>query len=188
MKEYGMILLAHSGHEQAVNAEEDQGLGNPLLLRTPLDHKVKVIMAHCASLGTCIDLDDPDQNGISCFGLFLRMMDNKKYEGILFGEISALLQHNRLPTPISEILNRPELHSRLVNGTDYPLVAINALIRTGDLEKDGFITKTERRLINEIYDYNPLLFEFVLKRTIKLPGTDKQLSPDLFCNDLLANQ
>ena len=188
MQESDMILLTHAGYEQAVNAEEDQRLGNPLLFRQALNHKVKVIMAHCASLGTCADLDTPDKQDIPCFDLFLRMMDDRKYEGLLYGDISAMLQYNRLPTPIKKILDRPDLHSRLVNGTDYPLVAINSLIRTSELEREGFITEEEKELINEIYDYNPLLFEFVLKRTIRLPGTKKQLSPDLFFNDLLLNQ
>jgi mannonate dehydratase len=143
-------------------------------------------MAHCASLGECTDLDNPSNQEISCFDLFLRMMDEERYEGLLYGDISAMLQYNRLPGPMMEILSRPDLHSRLVNGTDYPLVAINALIRTSDLEKDGFITTKEREYLNEIYDYNPLLFEFVLKRTIKLPGTEQQLSASIFFRDLLT--
>jgi len=185
MKRNDMILLTHVGHEKAVHAEEDQKLGNPLLLRTPLDHGVKVVMAHCASLGGCTDLDDPANEEIPCFDLFLRMMEEQKYEGLLYGDISAMLQYNRLPVPMREILSRPELHPRLVNGTDYPLVAINALIRTRDLVKDGFITEIERGYLNEIYDYNPLLFEFVLKRTITFPGTDQKLSSSIFFRNLL---
>ena len=182
-----MILLSHAGYEAAVNADEDQMLGNPLLLRAPLEHGVTVIMAHCASLGVCNDLDSPAKDEIPCFDLFLRMMGEQSYEGLLYGEISAMLQYNRLPVPLLEILKRPELHARLVNGTDYPLVAINALIRTGDLVKDGFITAQEREHLNEIYDYNPLLFEFVLKRTIKLPGTKQKLSPSIFSRNLFED-
>ena len=55
MKEHKMILLSHAGEEQAVEAEEDQSLGNPLLLRKPLDLGVRVIIAHAASLGNCDD-------------------------------------------------------------------------------------------------------------------------------------
>ena len=55
MKEHKMILLSHAGEEQAVEAEEDQRLGNPLLLRKPLDLGVRVIIAHAASLGNCDD-------------------------------------------------------------------------------------------------------------------------------------
>jgi len=188
MKRYEMILLSHAGDEKAVHAEDDQKLGNPLLLRTPLNHGVKVIMAHNASLGTCDDLDNPGNRKVPCFDLFLKMMEEERYEGLLYGEISAMLQYNRMPVPMQEILRRPELHARLVNGTDYPLVAVNVLIRTSELAEDGFITEQEREDLNEIYNFNPLLFDIVLKRTIKLPGTDKQLSPKLFYHNLLDNE
>ena len=188
MAEYGMILISHAGEEQAVKAEELQALGNPLLLRTALSHSVRVIVAHCASLGTCIDLDDPGKIKMSCFDLFIRMMDDPKYEGLLYGDISAMLQFNRMPGPLSKLLNRPDLHDRLVHGTDYPLVAINSLIRTRSLAKEGFITQQERLLLNEIYDYNPWLFDYILKRTVRYPGTEKRLSPGLFFNDLLSHK
>jgi uncharacterized protein len=81
-------------------------------------------------------------------------------------------------TPTSEIIQ--DLHERLVNGSDYPLPAVNALIRTSTLRKQGYITAEERACLNETYDYNPLLFDFVLKRTIKLPGTEKRLPPSIF--------
>lgn len=74
-----------------------------------------------------------------------------------------------------------------MNGTDYPLVTINALIRISDLVKNGFITSQERKYLNETYDYNPLLFEFVLKKTIKLPGTEQKLSPSIFSRNLFKD-
>ncbi len=184
MKRYDMILLSHTGDEKAVHAEEDQKLGNPLLLRTPLNQGVKVIMAHSASLGTCDDLDSPGNEKVPCFDFFLKMMEEEKYEGLLYGEISAMLQYNRMPSPMKELLRRPELHPRLVNGSDYPLVAVNVLIRTSELAQDGFITEQERQDLNEIYDFNPLLFDLVLKRTVKLPGTEQKLSPSIFTRNL----
>ena len=52
MKELGMVLLVHTGEEKAVISHDElQKFGNPLLLRKPLDLGVKIIMAHCASLG-----------------------------------------------------------------------------------------------------------------------------------------
>jgi predicted TIM-barrel fold metal-dependent hydrolase len=178
MKQYGMILLSHAGEEQAVEAEEDQRLGNPLRLRKPLDMGVRVIMAHAASLGECEDLDKGGKT--TCFELFLRLMDEAKYQGLVFGEISAMVQFNRMPGPISTLLQRRDLHSRLVNGSDYPLPAINALIRTRSLAGDGFITAEERRALNEIYDHNPLIFDFVLKRTMRHPETGQKLAASIF--------
>jgi len=180
MKEHDMILLSHGGEEQAVEAAEDQRLGNPLLLRKPLDMGVRVVVAHAASLGTCDDLDKGQGRTADCFDLFLRLMDEPRYRGLLFGEISALLQFNRMPRPFATLLKRQDLHPRLVNGSDYPLPAINALIWTRSFVRHGFITAEERRALNEIYDYNPLLFDFVLKRTMRHPETGQKLAPSIF--------
>jgi predicted TIM-barrel fold metal-dependent hydrolase len=180
MAEYKMILLTHAGEEQAVEADEDQRLGNPLLLRQPLEFGLRVIIAHAASLGECDDLDSRDAKKVDCFELFLRLMDESKYVGLLFGEISAMLQFNRMPFPFTTILKRQDLHPRLVNGSDYPLPAINALIWTRSFARSGFITADERQALNEIYDYNPLLFDFVLKRTMRHPETKQKLAPSVF--------
>ena len=48
------------------------------------------------------------------------------------------------------------------------------------MARSGFITPAERESLNEIYDYNPLLFDFVLKRTLRHPETGQKLSPSIF--------
>jgi predicted TIM-barrel fold metal-dependent hydrolase len=180
LKELKLVLLSHGGEEKAVQAEEDQKLGNPLLLRRPLDAGVKVIVAHCAGLGENEDLDDSQRRRLPNFDLFLRLMAEKRYEGLVFADISAMTQVNRCGAPLTTILKREELHERLVNGSDYPLPAINALIRTSSLVKRGYITAAERACLNEVYNYNPLLFDYVLKRTLRLPNSTKRLPPAVF--------
>jgi hypothetical protein len=189
MRELGLILLSHGGEEKAVDAAEDQRLGNPLLLRRALDRGVRVIVAHCAGLGENVDLDDPRRGTIPNFDLFLRLMDEEKYRGLLFGEISAVLQYNRFGVSLETLLLRKDLHGRLVNGSDYPLPAINALIRTGSLVSAGFLSREERKALNEIYGWNPLVFDFVLKRTVHLPGGDQRFPASIFMqNPALARQ
>ena len=187
MKELDLILLSHGGEEKAVEAEEDQKLGNPLLLRRALDHGVKVIVAHCAGLGSNEDLDTPDRKQVENFDLFLRLMDEKRYEGLLFGELSAMTQFNRSGKPLRTMLAREDLHERLVNGSDYPLPAVNLLIRTKPLVKQGYIDNSEAESLKEIYDYNPLLFDFVLKRTLRLPGTSRSFPASIFMTNLALN-
>jgi predicted TIM-barrel fold metal-dependent hydrolase len=179
MAERRMVLLAHVGEEQAVEAEEDQRLGNPLLFRRPLDAGVTVVMAHCASLGTNEDLDHPGVE-VSNFELFLRLMDEPRYRGRLYGEISAMTQVNRLPGPLIELLERSNLHPRLVNGSDYPLPAINIVIQTHALVRHGLLTAAEREALNEIYDYNPLVFDYVVKRTIRSPESGIRFPASVF--------
>jgi len=186
MKENNMLLLTHAGEEKAVDAEEDQKFGNPLLLKVPLDAGVKVIIAHCASLGDAeIKNDDKKITKRKNFDLFMELMHDKKYENLLFADISAMTQYNRMGIPLKTMLDNTELHKRLVNGSDYPLPAINFLIRTSSLEKAGYITSDERRYLNEIYTYNPLLFDFVLKRTIKSPITKLKFSNSVFMSNQL---
>jgi predicted TIM-barrel fold metal-dependent hydrolase len=180
MKELELVLLSHGGEEKAVEAEEDQKLGNPLLLRRALEHGVRVVVAHCAGLGDNEDVESPDRTKRTNFDLFMRLMDDKRYEGLLFGEISAMTQFNRSGKPLATIIEREDLHERLVNGSDYPLPAVNIVIRTTTLLKRGYISADDRPLLNEIYNYNPLLFDFVLKRTLKRPGTEKRLPASIF--------
>ena len=60
---------------------------------------------------------------------FLRMMEEPRYQGLLFGEISALTQWRRLDV-LETLLDRPELHARLVDGSDYPLPGVNSAVWT----------------------------------------------------------
>jgi len=183
MKQLDLVLLSHGGEEKAVEAEEDQKLGNPLLLRRPLEHGVKVIVAHCAGLGTNEDLDAKDRKQTDNFDLFMRLMDEKRYEGLVFGEMSAMTQFNRAGRPLQTILAREDLHERLVNGSDYPLPAVNVLIRLRPLVKSGYISADDGDSLREIYQYNPLLFDFTLKRSLKLPGTTRRLPSSVFMRD-----
>jgi hypothetical protein len=177
--ERNMVLLTHVGEEQAVEAEEDQRLGNPLLFRRPLELGVTVVMAHAASLGSNEDLDHPGEMA-SNFELFLRLMDEPRYERHLYGEISAMTQVNRLPEPLLVLLERTDLHHRLINGSDYPLPAINVVIQTRALVRYGLLTPEERQRLNEIYDYNPLLFDYAVKRTIRHPESGNRFPASVF--------
>ena len=114
------------------------------------------------------------------FDLFLRLLDEQVYRGRLFGDISTVTQFNRLPRPLQVLLERNELHGRLINGSDYPLPAVNVVIRMKSLVKAGFLDPEQGGLLSEIYDYNPLLFDFVLKRTLRLSGTGQRFPAALF--------
>ena len=69
---------------------------------------------------------------------------------------------------------------RLVNGSDCPLPAVNVLIWLRALEDGGFIFEEGHVWLEEIYRVNPLLFDFVLKRMPRHPGTSEQLQDKLF--------
>lgn len=178
MAAYNMVLISHTGEEKAVEGEKFQLLGNPQLLHLPLQHGVTVIMAHLATLGVCEDFQNPERE-VSCFQLAIEMLEDKRYEKNLFADLSAITQYNRTDK-LEAILDKQVLHHRFVNGSDYPLPAINFLYKTSQLQDMGFISENEKKLLNEIYSYNPLLFDFVLKRTIKSPRHGNKLLKDAF--------
>jgi mannonate dehydratase len=174
MAKLGLTLITHAGEEKAVHSEERQRLGNPLMLRRPLEHGVRVVVAHCASLGQNPDLDAPAGSPwVDNFDLFMRLMKEPKWNGLLFGEASALTLVNRVGRPLETALKDGALQARMVNGSDYPLPAINALMQTSAIVKAGFLTEDERGLLNEIDQHDPLLFDFVMKRTLRLRTAER---------------
>lgn len=179
MRELDLVLLCHSGEERAVESADAQELGNPLRLRRPLRHGVRVLVAHCASLGTSIDLDHADRPEIENFSLFLRLMGEADWDGLLYGEISAATLFNRVPKPLRTLLRRRDLHGRLVNGSDYPLPAIDLMIQTGGLVEAGLLEPEEARLLDEVFEFNPLLFDLCVKRCLRGPEGES-FPPDIF--------
>jgi len=161
-------LITHAGHERAVEAADAQELGDPLRLRRALDAGVTVIVAHCASLGEFPDTDDPKRTMRPSFDLFLRLMDTPEYDGRLWGEISALTLVSRVGDVLPRLLARKDLHHRLIHGSDYPIPAINPLINTWQILAKDLIDPEHRAPLSQLWDHNPLLFEFVLKRCLRL--------------------
>jgi mannonate dehydratase len=172
-------LLTHGGEEQAVASGGPAELNNPLRLRRPLDQGVRVIVAHCASLGESIDMDQgPNGSRRENFELFERLMNEARYERQLFGEISALIQANREESVVATLIRRVEWHPRLINGSDYPLPGVIPLISPRRFVKQGFLTEPQAEVLSEIRGYNPVLFDFVLKRSLVSGG--QRFTPVVF--------
>ncbi|MDM8564738.1 amidohydrolase family protein [Candidatus Halobeggiatoa sp. HSG11] len=169
MAHWDIPLLCHSGDEKAVHGTNTQTYGNPLNLRRALEHGVKVIIAHCGSLGKNIDTDK-GKNGplVSNFDLFTRLMDEGNNN--LFGDISAITQTDRV-FALKTLIKRTDWHSRLLYASDYPLPGIIPLVSLRQLQNQHYITEQQANILEQVRHYNPLLFDFVLKRHLKV---DKQ--------------
>jgi len=167
----GMPLLSHAGEEGTVDAwGGGQDLGNPLRLRRPLDHGVRVIVAHCATYGKGVDLDaGPNGPKVPNFDLFARLMGEARYARLLHADISATVQRNR-KRYLRALLTRPEWHARLLWGSDYPLPGVLPVIHVHAIADLGLLDPAEVPVIVEIRRHNPLLFDFVLKRRIAAEG------------------
>ncbi len=170
MKRLDLPLITHGGMERAVHVGS-QDLGNPLKLRRALEHGVRVVIAHCASMGEDRDLDRGTGGPLlPSFALFARMMDEPRYEGRLFGELSAMTQLNRAGPALATVVERSEWHHRLLNGSDYPLPGIMPLYSVDYMVELKFIQPALAPVLTAIRRHNPLLFDFVLKRHMAVGG------------------
>jgi uncharacterized protein len=163
-------LVTHAGMELAVDVASD-AFGNPLKLRRALEHGVRVVVAHCASAGTDVDLDR-GANGpvVESFALFARMMDDPRWEGRLYADISALTQVNRVGPPLARVLEKSEWHARLLNGSDYPLPGVMPLYSLERMVEMGFLERAAAPVLSAVRAHNALLFDFVLKRSLRWQG------------------
>jgi len=101
-------LLSHVGYEFSLIGK-DQSAGDPEKLRVPLDEGVTVISAHGCSYG------------LFFYEKFERtFLDLAKRYTKFFSDISALSLPNRFGM-LLRLRRYPELHERLLFGTDYPL-------------------------------------------------------------------
>jgi mannonate dehydratase len=169
--ELDIPLLVHAGTELAVHGGNTEDYGNPLRLRRPLERGVRVIVAHCASLGRGIDLDIGHQGPrVPNFELFARLMQEPQYQDLLYGDISAVTQINRVANGLETLVTREDWHSRLLNGSDYPLPGIPPLFSLKQLRRRGYISGPQAEVLSTIRRHHPLLFDLVLKRTLRIDG------------------
>lgn len=180
MAHYNIALISHSGEEHAVEADEHQAYGNPLGFQLALDQGVQVILAHAATTGHHVDPSKPELGKQPAYQLLAQMMDNPKYQDQLFLDLSAISLYNHLGPQLDTLLQRTDWHHRMMDGSDYPLPAINFLIRTKTLLKKGYITQLERKRLNEVYQVNPLLFDLLVKRVLKHPKSGARFSIEAF--------
>jgi mannonate dehydratase len=175
----GLPLISHAGLERAVLGTDTQDYGNPLRLRRALDAGVRVVVAHCASMGEDRDLDR-GENGplVDSFELFARLMGEARYQGRLFGDISAMTQLNRAGPALAQVVERADWHPRLLNGSDYPLPGVMPIFSVDYLVSLGLLEAAATPVLKEIRAHNPLLFDLVTKRSLRSGG--KRLPASVF--------
>jgi len=177
LEKYQIPLIAHAGEERAVLGREMHDYGNPLRLRRALDAGVRVVVAHCASMGQDRDLDQGgDGPYVDSFELFVRIFE--RYQENCYGDLSAMTQVNRAGPMLARVIERGDWHARLLNGSDYPLPGVMPIFSVDYLVSLGLLQAGFAAVLKEIRLHNPLLFDFLLKRHVRSNG--KALSPGVF--------
>ena len=109
-------------------------------------------------------------------------MDNENHIGQLWGEISAVTLLNRVKTAVPALLKRTDLHHRLVHGSDYPIPGVDPLINLWQLWALGLIRWEDRAPLAQLFNKNPILGDFVLKRIfITEDERAEGFPPSVFC-------
>jgi len=184
MAEQGMVLVSHTGKEHsAISDKECQEFGNPLKLCKALEARsaggkqLKVIMAHSGRKG--VNFDDAGKR-VSSYELFRKMMATGDYRGRLFGDMSAIpymaTEHILRDIAIGNL----GLEGRMLNGSDYPVPAGHIIKPTRHLYKMKLISRQQKKALDLVYRYNPLLFDFVMKRMLHFAGQQVPLPDSAF--------
>ncbi len=63
-----------------------------------------------------------------------------------------------------------DIHSNLVNGTDYPLVNIALMNSSKKFAKIGLISKDHVPALKELFRVQPPVWDFVIKRLMRGPN------------------
>jgi mannonate dehydratase len=176
----GLPLIVHCGEEKAVPGAGRDDLGNPLLVRAPLAQGVRVIVAHCASLGDALDLDQRRPTLRPAFALFARVMDEADGRARLLGDVSAVFQSNRSAEVAQSVMARAngDWRGRLLHGSDYPLPGVGWLYRLGGLVRAGLLDERSAQWLPTLQPQNPLMFDLALKRSLRWQG--QGLPEDVF--------
>ena len=108
LAERKLPFLSHVGYEFSLIGK-DQSVGDPVRLTLALEEGVTVIAAHACSYGLIL------------YEKFLPTLQHfvKRYPNF-YADISALTLPNRLRM-LLHLRHYPEIHERLLFGTDYPL-------------------------------------------------------------------
>ncbi|MFN8900019.1 MAG: amidohydrolase family protein [Pseudomonadota bacterium] len=167
---HGLPLAEHCGEEKAVPGARRDALVNPRHVRALLERGVRVIVAHCASLGHAADVDRPSAPEVPAFELFARLMEERAHGDRLLGDISAVFQVNRRPEVWHALLARRHWHPRLLHGSDYPLPGLKPLVSLGKLQGARVLSEADVPALAALREANPLLFDLALKRRLRRGG------------------
>jgi uncharacterized protein len=173
-----MPLISHFGAEKAVKGAHRDEFLNPLYARIPLEYGVRLIVAHCASLGNAPDLERRSAAATSCFHLFSRLMHDRNYERNLYADTSGVFFCNRDPQTWQSILATHPWHHRLLHGSDHPLPGVWPLYDVNALVEARVLDGCVATPLREIRKKNAVLFDFVLKRNLSFQGA--RFAPAVF--------
>ena len=164
LAERKLPFLSHVGYEFSLIGK-DQSLGDPDRLRLALDEGATVIAAHACSYGLMLY-----EKFLPTLHTFARNYQN------FYADISALTLPNRFRM-LLRLRQHPEMHERLLFGTDYPLSVLHfaawGRVAFGTLYK---MIRTKNRFDRQVEVCNGLKLGFRSIRDL-LPHSTAKTTP-----------
>lgn len=130
-----------------------------------LEPDVRVVLTHC------------DAGGEASTRACLTALRGRTNTLLALG---GYTQRHAVPVGLMLILQQTSLHTRYRWSSAWPAPAVNWLVWLQPLAKHGFINAGHVAPLREIYADNPLLFDLVLWRLVRLPDTDIALPAEVF--------
>ena len=88
---------------------------------------------------------------------------------------------------VRELLVDQLWRGRLINGSDYPFPGSPLLTSLNRIVELGFLSAQDAQDIGHFQGHNPLLFDFALKRLLRIDG--HPVAPEIFqCAPLFREQ
>lgn len=171
LRDRNIGILTHTGDSTGVKlSDELNKLAAPNKLERAIKLGVKVVMLHMGRAG--------DGYSEQFFSLLKRFCKDNRVCN-LFGEMSAI-PYDDSADQLEKIVDKG--YKRILNGSDYPIISPYIFVRKSlkNLKNKGYISEDDNNALDQIYHYNPLLFDFVLKRSLNIKG--KKLAENLFLN------
>lgn len=163
-----IAILSHTGESMGLGLPDAlDAYAGPRRLRRAVELGVEVVMLHLGRMGT---------NAVVTGRSYARRVLRRgrvppRARRRSRRAVRRALRRFR-PTPAPAGLRRMLPSGRLVNGSDYPAVTPWFVVgkTLKGLVNRGYLTADQRPRLREIFRYNPLLFDFVLKRTLRIDG------------------
>lgn len=166
----GIGIMTHTGESQGVILDDQYNqLASPEKMRRAINLGVKVVFLHLGRVGKNSETDEAYSDEA------FRMIDeySGKQNTFLGGEISAV-PYDKSYDLLERIAKEAytERHPLWFNGSDYPAVTPYRLVKKSlkKLQQKKWLNRDQVNSLDSIYKYNPLLFDFVLKRTLHKKG------------------
>lgn len=174
---YDITLLTRTGAPTPF-AQASPRYGNPMRYRAALEAGVNVVMVHVSGQRRYPAADG--EGTATATQLLLHLLGNPAFDDNLYVALAGVAGVGRAEGSLTAWLRHPQVGGQLVYASGYPRPAVATVVNLAGLADRGFLTAWQARALREIRSVNPLLFDFVLMRTLRLPYTELGFPPAMF--------